>query len=130
MVARIIITGKNGKWATTQPWWKAIQSLPIPSLWEGLDIITLEFSELAMFDVSSFASINFMTLSLNLSGQFFLVWMVVIIIHLSERTAVEHNFCPTVKGSGKERGILVPNISSEIQKKNLGKLHTTLVYIF
>lgn len=30
---------------------------------EGPDIVTLEFSELAGFDVGSFASINFMTLA-------------------------------------------------------------------
>ena len=39
------------------------------------DIVTLELSELAWLNVGSFISINFMTLSLNLSGQFLLpVW--------------------------------------------------------
>jgi len=39
----------------------------------GPDIVTLELSELAWLNVGSFTSINFMTLSLNLSGQFLLL---------------------------------------------------------
>ena len=39
----------------------------------GPGIVTLELSELAWLNVGSFTSINFTTLSLNLSGQFLLL---------------------------------------------------------
>ena len=38
----------------------------------GPDVVTLELSEVAWLNVGSFTSINFTTLSLNLSGQFLL----------------------------------------------------------
>lgn len=38
----------------------------------GPDVVTLELSEVAWLSVGSFTSINFTTLSLNLSGQFLL----------------------------------------------------------
>lgn len=69
------------------------------------DMITLQCSELSKFDVGSFSSIYFMTLSLNLSGPFSLVHNGGDNTELCPRTAAEHNFWPIVKDSGKERGL-------------------------
>lgn len=55
------------------------------------DIIR-QCSELPKFDVGSFASINFMTLSLNLSGPFPLVQNGGVNPELCPGTAAEHSF--------------------------------------
>lgn len=68
---------------------------------EGPDIVTLEFTELASFDVGSFASINFMTLSRSISGLVPPCTKWWYNTTLPQRTAVEHNFCPLSRTQGK-----------------------------
>lgn len=58
---------------------KAVQSLAIPSLGVPDVIITHEFLKPASIEIGSFASINFLTLNVNLLASSSLYYMVAII---------------------------------------------------